>query len=222
MLAPPAEDRDAGDTAQPGRAAAGFRPLRVDPRDRPRRHGRGLRGAAEGTRPLGGREDDPGQPPGLARVGPPLSGRGEGGRPAAPLEHRPHPRGGPTPRPGLLRHGVHRRPKPGRADRPGAGRRAHGRAAGGHGGPGGRASAPAGNRPPRPEAVEHLARLRRPAVRDRLRAGEGFCGRLGHDGHGRDCRHAELHGARAGLGPACRRLAPRPTCTASARSSTSC
>ena len=65
-------------------------------------------------------------------------------------------------------------PKPRRADRPGAGRRADGRAAGGHRGPGGRASAPAGDRPPRPEAVEHPARRRRPALRDRLRAGEGF------------------------------------------------
>ena len=85
------------------------------------------------------------------------------------------------------------------------GRLAHRRAAGGHGGPGRRASAPAGNHPPRPEAVEHPAGRRRPALRDRLRPGQGFRRRRRHDGHGRDRRHAELHGARAGLGPAGRR-----------------
>ena len=85
---------------------------------------------------------------------------------------------------------------------PRAARSARGRAAGGRRRPGGRAPAPAGHRPPRPEAVEHPARRRGAAVRDRLRPGQDV--RAGHrgDGHGRDRRHAQLHGPRAGRRPA--------------------
>ena len=68
--------------------------------------------------------------------------------------------------------------EPGRADRPRAARRPTAVRLMASSRPGGRPPAPAGHRPPRPEAVEHPAGRRRRALRDRLRAGQGVRGRL--------------------------------------------
>ena len=141
-------------------------------RDRPRRHGRGLQGAAKGPRPARGLEDDPGQSPGLGGAHPPFPERGPGGGPAAPLAHRADPRGRSNRRAALLHHGVYRGGEPRRADRPRAGPRADGGAAAQRGGPGGRASSSAGDRPSRLEALEYSAGRRGGAVRDRFRPGE--------------------------------------------------
>ena len=79
--------------------------------------------------------------------------------------------------------------------------------------PGGRGAgvrAPAGDAPPRRQAVEHPARPPRRRLGDRLRAGEGGRGR-GPDPHRRPGGHDPLHGPRAVPGPGrrpVRRLRP--------------
>ena len=81
-------------------------------------------------------------------------------------------------------------------------------------GPRRRRGAPAGDRPPRPEAGQHPARRRRHAQDRRLRPGQDPGRRIGPDGDRLDPGHAQLHGPRAGRGqdqagrPARRRLRP--------------
>ena len=83
--------------------------------------------------------------------------------------------------------------------------------------------APAGGRPPRPEAGQRPAGRRRHAQDHRLRPGQAaHRRRRAADPDRRAAGHAQLHGARAGRPAGTRRSARRPTSTRWGRSSTSC
>ncbi len=187
-------------------ALARLRSLHGQPRARPWRHGRRPPRAPDRPRPLGRAEGA--APRGTRRVGrPALPARGAPGRLALAPEHR-H-------RPGLLRgrrgrlhrDGVRPARFPaavcGRAHvRPGR-RRARGR-------PGRADLRRAGrDRPPRPQARERDGDRRRPREARRLRHREGDRRRVAADRDRHDPRHAALHGARTGDGPA-RRPGDRP------------
>ena len=88
---------------------------------------------------------------------------------------------------------------------------------------GDRRGAPAGDRPPRPEAGQHPAR--RPTARPRSPTSawpRSLDVRRGPDADRVDPGHAQLHGPRAGRGARPARSARRPTSTRWGRSSTSC
>ena len=98
-----------------------LRRLRAARRDRPRRHGRGVPGAAAEPQPARGPQDAP-TGEALADNGDaaPVPPGGRGGRPARPPEHRADPRGGRARRIQLLRDEAHRGGQPGpAAARPG-------------------------------------------------------------------------------------------------------
>ena len=86
-----------------------------------------------------------------------------------------------------------------------------------------RGRARSGHRAPRPEAVEHPARRRRPRARDGLRHRRAPCG-TGADG--RDRRHARLHvargGARRGADAVDGRLRGRRDARRTARAASAC
>ena len=83
--------------------------------------------------------------------------------------------------------------------------------------------APAGNRPPRPQAGQHPADADGTPKVSRLRAGQD-CSTIdsGLTRTEGDAGHAQLHGPRAGRGEDQGRSARRPTSTRWGRSSTSC
>ena len=172
--------------------------------DRPRRHGRRLRGGAGQPAPTRRPQGHSPRPrlPGPRQA---LRPRGPRAGPAAPPRHRPGlRRRRDRRRPALLRDGTGPRPAPARICRPARPRHRRPVGTAGAGLRRGAARPRQRRHPPRPEAGQHPGGRDRPAEDPRLRRGprhrrrpEGHHRHRGRPGH----RHPGLHEPRAG----CRR-----------------